>query len=72
MAPFGSLLVGGAASKIGAPNTLMVSGLLCILGSIMFARKLPALREMVRPIYVRMGILSGTTSTIRFTGRKRF
>jgi MFS family permease len=54
MAPFGSLLVGGAASKIGAPNTLMISGLLCLLGSAMFARKLPALREMVRPIYMRM------------------
>ena len=54
MAPFGSLLVGGAASKIGAPNTLMISGLLCILGSAIFARKLPALREMVRPIYMRM------------------
>ncbi|HSB07305.1 MAG TPA: MFS transporter [Thermodesulfobacteriota bacterium] len=53
MAPFGSLLVGGAASKIGAPNALMIGGLLCILGSTMFARKLPALREMVRPIYMR-------------------
>jgi MFS family permease len=54
MAPFGSLLVGGAASIIGAPNTLIISGLLCLLGSAMFARKLPALREMVRPIYMRM------------------
>jgi len=54
MAPFGSLLVGGAASMIGAPNTLMISGLLCLLGSAVFARKLPALREMVRPIYMRM------------------
>ena len=54
MAPFGSLLVGGAASMIGAPNTLVISGLLCLLGSAVFARKLPALREMVRPIYMRM------------------
>lgn len=69
MAPFGSLLVGGAASKIGAPNTLMIGGLLCILGSTMFARKLPALREMVRPIYMRMDALSGPTSKIRFTER---
>jgi len=65
MAPFGSLLVGGAASKIGAPNTLMISGLLCILGSILFAKELPVLREMVRPIYARIGVLSGTTSTLR-------
>jgi len=65
MAPFGSLLVGGAASKIGAPNTLMISGLLCILGSILFAKELPVLREMVRPIYAKIGVLSGTTSTLR-------
>lgn len=56
MAPFGSLLVGSAASRIGAPNTLMISGLFCILGSALFARKLRVLREMVRPIYVKMGI----------------
>ena len=58
MAPFGSLLVGGAASKIGAPNTLMISGLLCIFGSILFTKRLSVLREMVHPVYVRMGILS--------------
>jgi MFS family permease len=58
MAPFGSLLAGGLASKIGAPNTLMIGGVSCILGALVFARKLPLLREMVRPIYVRMGIVS--------------
>jgi len=28
------------------------------LGSLLFARKLPAFREMVRPIYLERGILS--------------
>jgi len=58
MAPFGSLLVGGAASKIGAPNTLMISGIFCILGSILFAKRLSVLREIVHPVYVKMGTLS--------------
>jgi len=58
MVPFGSLLAGTLASKIGAPGTIMISGLACILGSILFARKLPALREMVRPIYIEKEILS--------------
>jgi len=40
----------GEASKLGAPNTLMISGLLCILGSTLFAKKLPVLREIVHPI----------------------
>jgi len=56
-APFGSLLAGGLASRIGAPNTLMIGGVCCILGSFIFASKLSILREMVRPIYVRMGII---------------
>ncbi|HBZ56064.1 MAG TPA: MFS transporter [Syntrophobacteraceae bacterium] len=54
--PFGSLLQGSLASKIGAQNTLLVGGICCILGSVLFARQLPLLRQMVRPIYAKMGI----------------
>ncbi len=57
MVPFGSLLAGSLASQIGAPNTVMIGGVACILGSILFAKKLPALREMARPIYIEKGIL---------------
>ncbi len=57
MSPFGSLLAGGLASKIGAPNTLIVGGAFCILGALFFATKLPKLGEISRPIYVRMGII---------------
>jgi len=46
MAPFGSLMLGGLASKIGA-----------ILGSLFFLLKLPLIRESLRPIYVKMGIV---------------
>jgi MFS family permease len=58
MMTFGSLLAGGLASMIGAPNTLIIGGASCILGSLMFAQKLPVLRQMARPIYVKMGIIS--------------
>jgi MFS family permease len=58
MVPFGSLLAGGLANKIGAPNTVMIGGIACILGSVFFAKKLSALREMARPIYIERGILS--------------
>jgi MFS family permease len=57
MAPFGSLLAGNLAAKIGAPRTLMVNGAACLVGSLWFAQRLPAIRKVVRPIYVRMGIL---------------
>ncbi len=57
MAPFGSLAGGSLAARIGAPYTLMIGGFLCILGSWMFGKKLPLIREMVRPIYIKKGIL---------------
>jgi MFS family permease len=57
MVPFGSLLAGYLAARIGAPKTVMVNGAVCLIGSLWFARKLPAIRQIVRPIYKRMGIL---------------
>jgi len=55
--PFGSLLGGSLASMIGVPTTLMLGGASCILGSFLFTKKLPLLRELVRPIYMRKGII---------------
>jgi MFS family permease len=57
MAPFGSLLAGAAAARVGAPATLIFGGALCVLGAIWFARELPAIRHAVRPIYRQLGIL---------------
>jgi MFS family permease len=56
MVPFGSLLAGIMASRLGAPLTLVIGGGCCIAGSLFFARNLPRMREMVRPIYQRMGV----------------
>src|SRR5665213_1917460 len=57
MAPFGSLLAGSMAARFGAPATVLVSGIACLAGSIWFATRLPSIRAIVRPIYVRLGIL---------------
>lgn len=57
MSPFGSLLAGAVAAKIGAPDTVIISGALCIAGALLFARALPRLREWIRPIYIQLGIL---------------
>jgi MFS family permease len=56
-APFGSLLAGWLSTRIGAPQTVIVSGTLCIATAVWFSRELPPIRALVRPIYVRMGIL---------------
>jgi len=55
--PFGSLIAGSLSSRIGAPNTLIIGGLCCLIGAAFFARSLPMLRQYVRPIYVKLGII---------------
>jgi len=57
MAPFGSLLAGALASAIGAPRTVMVSGVACILGSLWFWTQLKSIRKQMRPIYEQLGIV---------------
>jgi MFS family permease len=64
MAPFGSLFAGTLADRIGAPNTLLITGACCIAGAIWFARQLPAIREVLRPIYRELGILPEMASGI--------
>lgn len=56
-APFGSLIAGSIAEKIGAPWTLFIGGTCCVAGAIWFAIILPRLRDFVRPIYIEKGIL---------------
>jgi hypothetical protein len=43
----------------------MVNGVVCLIGSFWFSRRLPAIRKDVRPIYVRMGILPGPEELVR-------
>jgi MFS family permease len=56
-APFGSLLAGALAHRIGAPNTLIFTGAFCSLGSLWFTFELPKIRAVMRPIYREMGLL---------------
>jgi MFS family permease len=45
MTPFGNLLAGSLASHIGAPNTVLLGGVSCLLTSFLFGKKLPVIRE---------------------------
>lgn len=58
MIPFGNLAAGALAHQIGAPYTLIIDGIACILGSIYFAKQLPELRKIVLAIYEQKGILA--------------
>jgi MFS family permease len=57
IAPFGSLMAGAVAARVGAPWTIAGMGTLCLLGAAWFGWHLPKLRKAVRPIYTELGIL---------------
>jgi MFS family permease len=65
MAPLGSLLAGFVAERVGAPLTLAAGGLGCIVGGLAFTTVLPALRQRVRPLYIRLGILPQVASGLQ-------
>ena len=62
MLPFGSLLAGGLGGRLGAPPTLAVGGVCCLIGLGIFAHRVPALRQMVRPLYLKLGLGDAETS----------
>jgi MFS family permease len=55
--PIGSLIAGLLASWMGAPNTLILGGVLCLLASVWYFGRLPEIRRVIRPVYIEMGIL---------------
>lgn len=69
MTPFGNLIAGAlaqhlhgratgaAADVVGAAHTIFLAGLVCLVAAVAFAGRLPALRKIVRPIYVQKGII---------------
>jgi len=57
MAPFGSMMAGGLASKFGAPLAVAFGGVACIAGGVIFRLQLPALRKVAHPIYQKKGIV---------------
>ncbi len=57
MTPFGNLLAGSVAGAVGAPVTVLLGGVACLVGSMVFLKNLPRIQELVRPIYHRLGII---------------
>jgi MFS family permease len=50
MSPFGSLVQGMLAQRIGAPYALVAGGAVCVAGAIVFNIRLPALRSVARQL----------------------
>jgi hypothetical protein len=56
-APVGALLEGALASQVGAIHTFAIAGALCLASGLVFASSLPKLRQVSRPLYVKLGLL---------------
>lgn len=56
-APIGSLLAGALAQKIGASDTIIITGTFCLLGSVWFWLQMDKIRQVMRPIYQEMGLV---------------
>ena len=56
-APFGSLLAGALAEKIGASYTVAISGALCLAAAVWFSFKMPEILRIIQPIYQTAGLL---------------
>jgi MFS family permease len=50
MVPFGSLLGGAIAHRVGAPVAVALGGAACIVGAVVFGAKWPALRSQARQL----------------------
>src|SRR5262249_48015895 len=63
MTPFGNLIIGSAARSLGpdvqgARRAVMLAGAAALLAAVWFRLQLPGVRKIVRPIYVKKGILT--------------
>lgn len=52
--PFGSLLAGSLAAKIGVQDTLIAGAALCVLGAAVFSSRLPRLGRILQPVFSRI------------------
>jgi len=57
MTPIGALLAGLVAAKLGAPWTVAIGGIACLLGGSLFARHLPAIRGEARRLMRAQGMM---------------
>jgi MFS family permease len=59
MAPVGAFLGGALAHHVGAPVTVAVGGVACVIGAIWFGRALPELRIEARRLIIAQGMAGG-------------
>jgi MFS family permease len=59
MAPFGALLAGTFAHHLGAPVTVALGGVICMVAAMMFGLRLPAFRREARQMIIALQMAGG-------------
>jgi MFS family permease len=59
MAPLGALFAGVVAHRIGAPWTVAIGGVGCMVGSAIFSLRLPVFRGEARELIIAQGLAGG-------------
>jgi MFS family permease len=65
MSPLGALLAGTVASRSSVAFAVGGAGVCCVMTGAWFGMRLPAMRPLVRPIYVRKGIIKEISEAIQ-------
>ncbi len=68
MAPFGALLGGASADRIGAPLTVAMGSVACVGGAILFGIKLPKIRVEARRLIIAQ-TMAGGDPAVEMTAR---
>ena len=68
MDPFGALLAGALAHHLGAPITVAIGGVVCIVGATLFWSRWPVLRHEVRQMIVAMQMAGGDPADVATAG----
>jgi MFS family permease len=68
MAPFGALLGGALADRVGAPITVSLGAIACLGGAALFGLRLPKIRVEARQLIVQQAVAGGEPS-VEMTSR---
>ena len=63
MSPIGALVAGWIAERIGAPDTVVIGGAVCVVAAIVFNIRLPAMRGVARQLIDAQQLAGATISS---------
>jgi MFS family permease len=73
MMPLGSLIAGelARADRLGPSKTIAYGGIACIAGGALFAKNLPMIRKLARPILIERGIIPEVATALHSASELR-